>query len=156
MTKRTRNFVVAAVAILVLGLTTGLVASYMGLPVAVFSSAAGPDELKYVPQDAAVVAYANVRDLMDSDLRQRLRTLEPRTPERDDFQQRTGVDIERDIDAVVATMLPTAASAPSAPASPHPDHRPLVLARGRFDVVRLEGLAREHGGQVADYKGTRL
>ena len=28
-----------------------------------------------------------------------------------------------------------------------PDHRPLVVARGRFDQVRIEGLAREHGGQ---------
>jgi len=157
MTKRTRNFVVAAIAVLAVGLTTGLVASYMGLPVAVFSSAAGPDELKYVPQDAVVVAYANVRDVMDSDLRQRLRAIEPSTPERDEFQQRTGVDIEHDIDSVVASMLPEPASAtPAASDSPHPDHRPLVLARGRFDVVRLEGLAREHGATVADYKGIRV
>jgi hypothetical protein len=155
MTKRTRNFVVAAVAILAIGLTTGLVASYMGLPVA-FSSAAGPDELKYVPQDAAVVGYANVRDLMDSDLRQRLRKLEPSTPDRDEFQQRTGLDIERDIDSVVATLLPGASTPSAEPdARPH-DRRPLVIARGRFDLVRLEGLAREHGGQVSDYKGARL
>jgi hypothetical protein len=33
---------------------------------------------------------------------------------------------------------------------------PLVLARGRFDQVRLEGLAREEGGVVEDYKGIRL
>jgi hypothetical protein len=156
MTKGTRTFVVAAVAILGIGLTTGLVASYMGLPVAVFSSAAGPDELKYVPQDAAVVAYANVRELMDSDLRQRLRKLEPNTQERDEFEQRTGLDIERDIDAVVASMLPTTARSADSPATSHDNHRPLVLARGRFDKVRLEGLAREHGGSVTDYKGVRL
>ena len=34
MSKKTRYFVVTAAAILAVGLTTGLVASYMGLPVA--------------------------------------------------------------------------------------------------------------------------
>jgi hypothetical protein len=32
----------------------------------------------------------------------------------------------------------------------------LVLARGRFDQVRLEGFAREEGGVAEDYKGIRL
>ena len=30
------------------------------------------------------------------------------------------------------------------------------MARGRFDIVKLEGLAREHGAQVQEYKGKRL
>ena len=64
--KKTRYFVAVMGAILAIGLGTGLVASYMGLPVSVFSSAAGPEELQYVPADAAVVAYANVRDVMNS------------------------------------------------------------------------------------------
>ena len=72
MSKKTRVFVVTAAAILAVGLTTGLVASYMGLPVA-FSSAAGPEELEYVPAEAAVVAYANVREIMDSEFRERFR-----------------------------------------------------------------------------------
>ena len=33
---------------------------------------------------------------------------------------------------------------------------PLVLARGRFDEVRIEGLVRDQGGSVEDYKGSRL
>ena len=73
MTKKTRNFVLVSGAILTVGLGTGLVASYMGLPVSLLSSAAGPDELQYVPQNAAVVAYANVRDVMNSEFRQRFR-----------------------------------------------------------------------------------
>src|SRR6185436_13318889 len=77
MTKKTRNFVLVSGAILIIGLGTGLVASYMGLPVSLLSSAAGPDELQYVPQNAAVVAYANVRDVMNSEFRQRFRKLEP-------------------------------------------------------------------------------
>ena len=77
MSNKTRYFVAVTGAILVIGLGTGIVASYMGLPVSVFTSAAGPEELEYVPADAAVVAYANVRDVMNSQLRQRFREMEP-------------------------------------------------------------------------------
>ena len=106
MTKKTRNFVLGAGAILAVGLTTGLVAS-LGLPVAL-SRAAGPDELEYVPAEAMAVGYANVREVMASELRQRLRKIEPDTHERDDFEAKTGVNIERDIDSVVGAVLPTA------------------------------------------------
>ena len=80
--KKTRYFVAIMGAILAVGLGTGLVASYMGLPVSVFSSAAGPDELQYVPADAAVVAYANVRDVMNSEFRQRFKSFEPSQDEK--------------------------------------------------------------------------
>lgn len=146
MTKKTRNFVLGAGGILAVGLTTGLVAS-LGLSVAT-TQAAGPGELEYVPAEATAVGYANVQEVMASELRQRLRKLEPDTRERDDFENKTGVDIERDIDSVVGAVLPTPAGGR--------DHRPLVVARGRFDQVRIEGLAREHGGQVTDYQGVRL
>ena len=39
-------------------LCTGLVAYYTGLPMGAFSRADGPAELRYVPADAALVAYA--------------------------------------------------------------------------------------------------
>ena len=93
MSKKTRYFVLVSGAILTLGLGTGLVASYMGLPVSLLSSAAGPDELQYVPQDATVVAYANVRDVMNSEFRQRFREMEPPSAERNDFEQKTGLNI---------------------------------------------------------------
>lgn len=149
MSKRTRVFVITAAAILAVGLTTGLVASYMGLPVA-FSRAAGPDELQYVPAEAAVVAYADVRQIMDSEFRERFRQFEPDTRERDEFQQKTGVDIEHDINTVVAalTSIPEQGS--------EPENSILILARGRFEQSRLEALALEHGGQVEDYNGKRL
>jgi hypothetical protein len=149
MSKKTRVFVVTAAAILAVGLTTGLVASYMGLPVA-FSSAAGPDELQYVPAEAAVVAYANVREIMDSEFRERFRQFEPDTRERDEFQEKTGVNIEHDINTVVAALT-------SIPAEgEQPQNSMLILARGRFEQSRLEALALEHGGQVEDYNGKRL
>jgi hypothetical protein len=149
MSKKTRMFVMTAAAILAVGLTTGLVASFMGLPVA-FSSAAGPEELQYVPADATVVAYANVREIMDSEFRERFRQFEPDTRERDEFQQKTGVNIEEDINTVVAALT----SLPEKGA--HPQNSMLILARGRFEQSRLEALAIEHGGQVELYNGKPL
>ena len=104
MTKKTRTFVLGAGGILAVGLTTGLVAS-LGLPVAL-SRAAGPAELEYVPAEATAVGYANVQEVMASELRQRLRKIEPDTRERDDFEAKTGVNIETDIDSVVGAILP--------------------------------------------------
>lgn len=150
MTGKTRYFVLTAAGILTAGLTTGLVASYLAAPVAL-TSQAGPNDLAFVPADAAVVAYANVQEVMVSELRQRLRKLEPDAADRNEFEEKTGVDVERDIDAVVAALMPDGAAA----ADDH-DGRPLVVARGRFDQVRIEGLAREHGGEVADYQGVRV
>src|SRR5687768_3225957 len=77
MTKRTRRFLVVATGILVVGLGTGLVASYMGgLPGLNIIAANTPDELAYVPANARMVAFANVRDVMDSELRQKLMQLQ--------------------------------------------------------------------------------
>jgi hypothetical protein len=71
MTKQTRYFMAGSAAVLVAGLCTGLVAYYGGGFQAV-SASTGPTELAYVPADASVVAYADVRSIMDSELRQRL------------------------------------------------------------------------------------
>src|SRR5262245_28367811 len=104
--KKTRYFVAISGAILAVGLGTGIVASYMGLPVSVFSSAAGPDELQYIPADAAVVAYANVREVMDSQFRQRFKSLEPTQEQRNEFEEKTGVNIETDVDSITAAVMP--------------------------------------------------
>lgn len=151
MSKKTRYFVLVSGAILAVGLGTGLIASYMGLPVSLLSRAAGPNELQYIPQDAAVVAYANVRDVMNSEFRQRFREMEPQSKERDEFEQKTGLNIERDIDSVVAAFMPGPGGA-----TDNPERSAVVLARGRFEAARLEALAVEHGGTVEDYKGKRL
>src|SRR5690606_26103238 len=137
MSKKTRYFVVVAAAILAVGLATGLVASYMGLPVSLMSQAAGPAELQYVPANAAGVAYADVRNVMNSQFRQRFREMEPPSRDRDEFEARTGLDIEEDIDSVVAAFIPDGGGGAD-------DESALVLARGRFEVARLEALALEH------------
>ena len=148
--KKTRYFVAISGAILAIGLGTGLVASYMGLPVSVFSRAAGPDELQYVPADAAVVAYANVRDVMNSQFRQRFKDLEPSQKDKNDFEEKTGLNLEQDVDSVVAAVMPKDNLAKN------PAGAFLILARARYQPGRLEALAIEHGAEVADYQGKRL
>jgi hypothetical protein len=76
--KRTRQFVFIAAGILVFGLGTGLVASYMGgLQGISLIGRDGPAELDYIPGDTRALAYANVRQVMDSQLRQKLMQLHP-------------------------------------------------------------------------------
>jgi hypothetical protein len=70
MTKRTRYFVFGSVTVLLVGLCTGLVAYYTGMPMGAFGQSSGLSELRYVPATASVVAYADVRKLMQSELRQ--------------------------------------------------------------------------------------
>jgi hypothetical protein len=122
----------------------------------VLSRAAGPEELQFVPADAAVVAYANVREVMSSEFRQRFRKMEPHSPDRDDFEQKTGLNIEQDIDSVVAAMLARPGGPQPAAAADRHEEIMLILARGRFDAARLESLALEHGGRVEDFQGKRL
>lgn len=147
MTKKTRLFVAVAAGILVVGLGTGLLASYMGIQNLTLIGSNGPEEFAYVPPDAHVLGFANVRTVMDSELRRKLMDLHPGADNADKFQERTGINITTDIDSVVAAFNS------QTPANQGP---PLVLARGRFDQVRLEGFAREEGGVVEDYKGIRL
>src|ERR1051325_8210556 len=149
MTKKTRYFMGGSAAILVAGLGTGLVAYYGGGFPSLSASRSGPSELSYVPAESAVVAFANVREVMDSQLRQRLKIALPDENGQKEFQEQTGIDIERDIDYVVAAM-----STPGADGYREPNG--LVVARGRFNTTQLESLVREHGGVVEEYKGKRL
>jgi hypothetical protein len=149
MTNRTRYFMASSGAVVVAGLVTGLVA-YRGGGVQPLFASTLKTELAFVPSDAAVVAYADVRAIMDSELRQRLKLAVPTLPDgQQEFQTQTGIDIERDIDFVVAAMVPGTTGA-------FGDKSGLIVARGRFDVVKLEGLAREHGATVEEYHGKRL
>jgi len=56
MTAKTRYFLIGSVMVLIVGLSIGLVAFYGGMPSSLFSSQRGPAELKYLPNDAAVVS----------------------------------------------------------------------------------------------------
>lgn len=151
MTGKTRYFLVGSALVFVVGLSIGLVAYYGGMPGGLFASHSGPAELRFVPGDAAVVAYANVKQVMTSDLRQRLRQFGGPTDEgRNEFKNATGIDIENDIDYVVAFLGTRQADGAA-------DHtNALVLARGVFDQPRLEAFAQGKGATVEDYKGKRV
>ncbi|MGB2717946.1 MAG: hypothetical protein WBC51_27415 [Vicinamibacterales bacterium] len=147
MTKQTRYFMAGSAAILVAGLCTGLVAYYGG-GFQALSASTGPTELAYVPADASVVAYADVRSIMDSELRQRLKTVFPGEKGQEEFKRETGIDIEKDVDYIVASF------SPAGDESVHPV--PLVVVRGAFSPDQLEALAREHGGVSEEYRGKRI
>jgi hypothetical protein len=160
MTRRTRLFLVGSGGILVLGLGTGVVASYMGLQGVVIGGD-GPSELAYVPPDARAVAFANVREVMDSELRTKLMGIRPDrsggptdSPDQDrdsdgGFFEATGLDLEQDVDSVVASLTGSGGEN---------DH-PLMLARGRFNTGLIEAAIVQHAegrSRIDTYKGTRM
>jgi hypothetical protein len=144
MTKSTRYLALGSAAIVVFGLCTGLIAYYGGIP-SLTASRVGPPELAFVPADASIVAFADVRDVMDSELRKKLREVLPGDQQkREELQRMTGIDVERDIDRVVAAVSATG------------EHSVVAFLSGRFNPGQIESLAKQHGGQVVDYGGKRL
>jgi hypothetical protein len=118
----------------------------------------GPSELAYVPDDARAVAFANVREVMDSELRSKLMTLRPDGPEGDPDDQdqedrlfaATGLDVERDVDSIVASLAGAGGN----------NSHPLLVARGRFNNGLIESAILDNAdgkrGRVETYKGTRM
>jgi len=151
MTTRTRYFVIVSLLVLGVGVSSGLVAYYVGgFPARAAGRRGGPEELEFIPRDAAVIAYANVQEIMTSELRQKLHHALPSEPDgQREFQNHTGINLETDVDRVVACVRPDAGSTNVPGAG-------MVLARGRFDEVKIESLMREHGAHVEDYGGKRL
>ena len=165
MNRTSRLFLMGSGFVLAAGLGTGLVAYYGG-GLSTLASAprvVGPDELKYVPEAAAIVAYADVREVMNSQFRQKIRTVLPDhdTKGQEEFQRETGINIEQDIDYVLAWMTPAPAAQAAGAQSPDAHDkggRPvgLVLLHGRFDTARLEALATSHGGVIETIDGIRV
>src|SRR5260370_24733698 len=88
---------------------------------------------------------------MTSGLREHARQALPVKPEgQRQLESETGINVETDIDRVVACIAPALDGTSHLPATG------LVLARGRFDQVKIEALMREHGAVVEEYKGGRL
>jgi hypothetical protein len=149
MTTKTRYFVIVSLLTLGVGLGTGVVAYYVGFPAGAFAARGGPAELGYIPRDASVIAFANVNEIMNSELRQKLhRALPMQENGQQELQALTGINLETDIDTVVACLSPDAANGKPGAG--------LVLARGRFDETKIETLMREHGAHVETYNGKRL
>jgi hypothetical protein len=150
MTTKTRYFVIVSLLTLGVGLGTGVVAYYVGFPAGAFASRGGPLELGFVPRDASVIAFANVHEIMTSELRQKMRRAIPiQENGQQELENQTGINLETDVDTVVACISPDAVGA-NAPGVG------MVLARGRFDETKIEALMREHGAHVETYNGKRM
>lgn len=148
MNARTRFIVTVSVLVLAIGLSAGLAAYFFGLPGR--SRHPGPEDLRYVPRDASLVAFADVRAVMASEWRRSVKPAVPlaaRGPL--DIQRRTGIDVEHDIDRVVACF-------DASPETAGPGWPGLVLARGRLDEARIESVMREHGAHVEAHEGHRI
>jgi hypothetical protein len=118
----------------------------MGVPVFAALGSSAADELAYVPSDAHLVAYADLREVMNSPLRNKLEQLQrDNSSNADGLEARTGINLETDIDRVVVAVT----------GGDGTDRR-LLVARGRFDVVKIEGLMREQGADAEQYRGSRL
>jgi hypothetical protein len=96
-----------------------------------------------------MVAFADVREVMNSPLHDRFRQLQNASPSSDSIEARTGIRFDRDVDRVlVASINSTSPSVPKDNA--------LLIARGRFDAARIEALMRQQGGEVEQYRGKRI
>jgi hypothetical protein len=145
MLVRTRYFFVGSALIVAVGLCVGLVAYYGGnLPLR--ASTIGPAELSYLPSATTGVAYANVRDIMNSEFRRKLSSLLPSGAGKHQLLAETGIDLDEDIDSVVAGIGSSGDSA----------EPPIVLLRGRFDASRIERVATSHGATAEQHQGRTL
>jgi hypothetical protein len=140
MAPNTRKFLVGSAIVVIAGLCTGLVAYYSGaLP-----GRAVRTEYSYIPADVTAVAFADVRGIMDSEFSQRIRERMPTGEEKNRLLEETGIDIERDIDSVLAGLSGSDARGG------------VVVMRGRFDQSRIEALAVRNGARPEQYGGRGL
>ena len=145
MTQRTRNFLVGSSLVTVVGLCTGLVAYYNGaLPLR--SSSIGPAELTYLPGDVSMLMFADVRHIVESPFHQKLRTTMPSGEGKHRLLEETGIDLERDIDTVLAGVMQTGADGPAG----------VALIRGRFNTADIERRAVAQGATRQEYRNKPL
>jgi hypothetical protein len=144
MTNRTRSFLIGSALVMTVCLCTGLVAYYNG---GVLGRGDVPSsELAYMPADLGVVGYADVRAVMNSEFRQRVKQMLPTGEEIDRLKTEIGIDVEHDIDSVVAGF-----------STAGPDqHGAIALLRGRFNDGQIETVATQHGAVAETYRGKRL
>jgi hypothetical protein len=155
MTSKSRYFLFGAAALLLIGLGGGLIA-YFAYNRVTGLTAGLPTELKYVPADAELVAYADVQSIMKSELR---RALDGAVKQGDDkkpgavaIHDFAGIDVEKQVDHVVAYLEATGKPEPADRQPP----RALVLVQGSFEQSRVEQFIQEHGGTIEDYSGKHI
>ena len=156
MNKKTRYFVLSAVLVLLIGLAGGLIA-YLAYNRVAGVAAGLPPEMRYVPVNVALVAFADVQAVMNSDVRRALMpSLDPDSRKgRQLMNDFAGVDVEKQVRRIVAYVEPYTAPDPQAEAKPEIP-RALVLVHGTFDASRIEAFVRERAGTLDEYKGRKI
>ena len=151
MSRRTRYVALASGGVLAVGLCSGLVA-YLNRGITLGVAADAPPELAFVPANATAVAYADLRAVMASEFRGRLRQIAPDSVGREQLERHLGLSVERDIDRVVAFWAPE----PDADPTTAEAASGLALFAGRFDADRLETVARAGGAVASEENGVRI
>jgi hypothetical protein len=153
MTTKTRTFVLAALALLVVGLAGGLIA-YLVQNRGPAIPAGLPPEVKFVPADAELVAFADVRAVMSSELRKQLvPTLESGSRKgRQMMSEMTGVDVEKQVNRVLVYLERYTPPDPQVQTRPEIP-RALMLVQGTFDEARIEQMMRDRDVAREDHKG---
>src|SRR6186997_3021402 len=140
MTKKSRYFLAGSAVVLLAGLGAGTLA-YL-----TYHRTAGvprglPAELRYVPADAQLVAYADVKSVMASEIRRELERMTTGRRGQQQIHDFAGVDLEKDVNRVIAFMQPEGAESATTPGMPP---RLLLLAQGTFDQARIEQFMKDH------------
>ncbi len=151
MSRRTRYVALASGGVLAVGLCGGLLA-YLNRDAARGAAAGALPELAFVPPHATALAFADVRAVMSSELRERISRFAPDGVGREQLHRYLGLDIERDIDRVLAYWAPE----PDADAGEGDEWSGLAFFRGRLDAERLVTTARLGGAEVTEENGTRI
>ena len=146
MSRRTRYVALASGGVLAVGLCSGLFA-YLNRGITRGVAADAPAELAFVPSNATAIAYADVRAVMSSEFRDRVRQIAPDGAGREQLARHLGLNIERDIDRVLVFWVP---------GPDEDDASGLALFSGRFDAARLETVARNSGAVVGEEDGVRI
>lgn len=153
MTKKSRYFLVGSAVVLLVGLGGGTFAYLMyhraaGIPAGL------PAELRYVPVDAQMVAYADVKSVMASEMRRELERMTTGRRGQEQMHEFAGIDLEKDVNHIVAFMQ--ADANPPADGNNNQPPRLLLLAQGTFDQPRVEQFMKDHGGVIQDYHGKHM
>lgn len=149
--RRTRYVVLASGGVLAAGLCSGLVA-YLNRGLPRGAAADAPAELAFVPAHATAVAYVDLRAVMASEFRRRLRRIAPSGVGREQLERHLGLSVERDIDRVLVFWAPEA----DGDAASEGGASGLALFAGRFDAAGLETAARVGGAAVSEENGVRI
>jgi hypothetical protein len=154
MTPKSRYFLIALAVVLVAGVGGGLIA-YLQYKRAAALPTGVPAEVRYVPANAAIVGYSNVRIVMNSELH---RALMPAIESGSRKGQQmmndfAGIDLAKQVDHVLGYVEPLE---PTSDATPARAPSAVMLVQGTFDQSRVEQFIRDRGGVIETYNGHHI